>query len=97
VKGISFAGIVESLRSRKDKTIAITIGSQELEPAKAGQLFDTNGHLVYCYLSIKGAVTDDEAEIIDSVEVQTPNKRPSQRMFGFYIECGSKIIRLHRS
>lgn len=80
MQGISFAGIVESLKSRKDKTIAISIGTQEVDPDKAGKLFSTNGHLVYCYISIKGAITDNEAEIIDSVEPQIPGKRPSQRM-----------------
>ena len=80
MKGILFAGIVESLRSRKDKTIAVTIGTQELSPEKAGELFNTNSKLVSCYLSIKGEITDGEAEIIDSIEVDAPGKRPSQRM-----------------
>lgn len=80
MNGILFAGIVEGLRSRKDKTVAITIGSQELNPEKAGQLFNTNGHLVTCYLSIKGNVTDNEMEIIDSIEPELPGKTPSQRL-----------------
>jgi hypothetical protein len=80
VKGILFGGIVESLRSRKDKTIAVTIGTQELSPEKAGELFNTNSKLVTCYLSIKGEITDGEAEIIDSIEPEVPGKRPSQRM-----------------
>ncbi len=80
MKGILFAAIVEGLRSRKDKTIAITLGTQELSPEKAGELFNTNSKLVTCYLSIKGDITDGEAEILDSVEADLPGKRPSQRM-----------------
>lgn len=80
MKGILFPCIVESLRSRKDKTIAITLGTNEVSPEKAGELFNTNGHLVTCYLSIKELITDDEKEIIDSVEAPTQGKRPSQRM-----------------
>lgn len=79
-KGILFAAIVESIRSRKDKTVAITLGSQELSPEKAGLLFNTNSHLVSCYLSIKESISEDEQELIDSIEVEKPGKTPSQRL-----------------
>lgn len=79
-KGIMFAAQVEGLRSRKDKTVALTLGTQELNPEKAGELFNTNGHLVMCYLSIKEHITDDQKEIIDSIEAPTQGKTPSQRM-----------------
>jgi len=78
--GILFPAIVESLRSRKDKTIAITLGTSEVTPDKAGKLFNTNGHSVTCYLSVKEMITDSEKEIIDSIESPAPGKSPSQRM-----------------
>lgn len=80
MKGILFAATVEGLRSRKDKTVALTLGTQELSPEKAGLLFNTNNHLVTCYLSVKEDVTEEEQEIIDSIEVEKPGKTPSQRM-----------------
>jgi len=80
MEGITFAAQVEGLRSRKDKTIAIVLGTQEMSPDKAGKLFNTNGHLVTCYLSVKEHVTDTEKEIINSIEAPSPNKTPSQRM-----------------
>lgn len=80
VKGILFGAIVESIRSRKDKTMAITLGSQELSPEKAGLLFNTNSHLVSCYLSVKESITEGEMDIIDSIEVEKPGKTPSQRL-----------------
>jgi len=78
--GILFPAIVESLKSRKDKSIAITLGTYEVSPDKAGQLFNTNGHTVTCYLSVKELITDTEKEIIDSIESPAPGKSPSQRM-----------------
>ncbi len=78
--GILFPAIVESLRSRKDKTIAITLGTSEVTPDKAGKLFNTNGHAVTCYLSVKEMITDSEKEIIDSIEAPEKGKTPSQRM-----------------
>lgn len=80
MEGILFAAQVEGLRSRKDKTIALVLGTQELNPEKAGKLFNTNGHLVTCYLSIKEHISADQMEIIDAVEAPTQGKTPSQRM-----------------
>lgn len=80
LEGIMFAAQVEGLRSRKDKTVALTLGTQELNPEKAGKLFNTNGHLVTCYLSIKEHISDEQIEIIDAVEAPTQGKTPSQRM-----------------
>ncbi len=79
-KGITFAAIVEGIRSRKDKTVSLTLGTQELNPEKAGQLFSTNSHLVTCYLSVKELITEEQKEIIDSIETPAPNKTPSQRL-----------------
>lgn len=80
MKGILFAAQVEGLRSRKDKTVALTLGTQELNSEKAGELFNTNGHMVTCYLSIKEHITDAEKEIIDAIEAPVQGKTPSQRM-----------------
>lgn len=75
-----FAAQVEGLRSRKDKTIALVLGTSEMSPEKAGKLFNTNGHLVTCYLSIKEHISDEQKEIIDAVEAPTQGKTPSQRL-----------------
>ena len=80
MNGILFAATVEGIRSRKDKTVALTLGTQELTPEKAGLIFNTNSQLVSCYLSVKETVTAEEQEIIDSIEVETPSKTPSQRL-----------------
>lgn len=78
-KGILIPAYVEGIRSRKDKTIALTLGTNELSPEKAGDLFSLNGHLVTAYLSVKEINTDD-MEVIDSIEPDLPGKTPSQRL-----------------
>lgn len=80
MNGIMFAAYVEGIRTRKDKTCAITISTQEINPQKAGDLFSANGHLVTCYLSIKEHISDEQKEIIDAVEAPTQGKTPSQRL-----------------
>ncbi len=78
--GILFAAQVESIKSRKDKTVSVTLGTQELSSEKAGQLFSANNHMVTCYLSVKELLSDGEKQIIDAIEPPTVGKTPSQRM-----------------
>lgn len=78
-KGILIGAYVEGLKTRKDKTIAITIGTQELAPDKAGQLFNLNGKLITAYLS-DTEVTKSDQDVIDAVELDLPGKTPSQRL-----------------
>lgn len=79
MKGILLPAYVEGIRSRKDKTMAITIGTNELTPQKAGELFSLNGKLVTVYLSDTG-VSKEEQSVIDSMEPDMPGKSPSQRL-----------------
>lgn len=79
MKGILIAAQIEGIRSRKDKTISLTLGTQELSPEKAGELFSINGRLVTIYLSVKD-ISTDEQELIDSIEPDMPGKSPSQRL-----------------
>lgn len=79
MKGILVPAYVEGIRTRKDKTVALTLGTQELSPEKAGELFSINGQLITAYISIKG-ISQEEQEVVDSIEPQLPGKTPSQRL-----------------
>lgn len=79
MKGLLFAAYVETIRSRKDKTISLGIGTQELTPEKAGELFSMQGKLVTAYLS-NTEVSKNDQDVIDSIEVDLPGKTPSQRL-----------------
>lgn len=78
-KGLLIPAYIEGIRSRKDKTISLTLGTQELSPDKAGELFSINGQLVTAYLSVKG-ISHEDQEIIDSIEPEQTGKTPSQRL-----------------
>lgn len=79
--GIAIQGTVEGLQTRKDRTLKITIGSQELKGKQMAELMDLNQSLVYVYISPK-AVTVPEIDAIDSVEVDAPKtvKSASKRL-----------------
>jgi hypothetical protein len=79
--GIAIQGTVEGLQTRKDRTLKITIGSQELKGKQMAELMDLNQSLVYVYISPK-AVTKQEKDLIDGVEIDAPVnvKSASQRL-----------------
>ena len=71
---------IETISSRKDKTIRLTIGTQELTPNKAAEIFGLNQQFVY--LAIKPeAFNKSEQEDIDNLKADyETNKTPSQRL-----------------
>lgn len=77
---IKLVGIIESLTTRKDKTIKISFGSQELTPIEFADLFSLNQQ--FCYLAIKPEpFVASEEDIIDNLKVDYENlKTPSQRL-----------------
>lgn len=76
---ILLSGIIENLTTRKDKTIKITFGSQELNPNQAAELFQNNQQ--FCYFAIKNEpFIDSEKELIGSLKSDYEAKTPSQRL-----------------
>ena len=76
------AAIIEGITTRKDKTIRLTIGTQELSPAQAAEVFGMNQQ--YCYLALKvEPFTKSELDTIDSLKTDLETaKTPSQRLRG---------------
>ena len=68
---------IESVQTRKDKTLKITIGSQELNAEQMAELMSFNQSLAFTYISPK-SITEAEKEAIDAVEVETPKQSKSQ-------------------
>jgi len=79
---ILIAGQIESISTRKDKTLKLTIATQELSPAQTGDIFTLNQD--FCYFGIKQEpFTKDEEDTIDQLKTDYENlKTPSQRLRG---------------
>lgn len=70
---------IESIASRKDKTIRLTLGTQELSPNASAQLFSMNQD--FCYIAIKTeSFLQNELNIIDELKADMNAKTPSQRL-----------------
>lgn len=77
---ITIGGQIEAISSRKDKTIKLTIGTQELNPSQAAELFNLTQQ--FCYLALKPEYfTKEETELISDLKTDIDNiKSPSQRL-----------------
>lgn len=77
---IMISGQIETLTTRKDKTIKITIGTQEMNPNEFADIFRLNQQ--FCYIGIKPEpFTKDESATIDSLKTEFDEvKSPSQRL-----------------
>lgn len=79
---IILGGQIEGISSRKDKTVKLTIGTQELNPNQAAELFNLSQQ--FCYFGIKPEYfTKEESETIDNLKTDLDTaKTPSQRLRG---------------
>lgn len=78
---IVIAGILEGMRTRADKTVALTFGTQEIDSSVAGNLFQMRGQFGKLLFSDTNITAPEEA-IMDSTEIQDTRKikTPSQRL-----------------
>lgn len=81
-KMILIATIVEGISTRKDKSFKITLGTQELTPSQAAELFDLSSQ--YCFTALKKEpFQKDEVDLMDSLKTDFESqKTPSQRLRG---------------
>ena len=75
--GIAIQATIEGVQTRKDRTLKITIGSQELQPKQMAELLSFNQNLAYIYVSPK-SISSDEKGAIDGVQVDKPKQGKSQ-------------------
>lgn len=78
---IVIAASIESIKTRRDKTVSVQIGTQELSPEKAGELFSAQNKLGFVAISLQ-QFSEAETEIIDNldVSVEKADKTPAQRL-----------------
>lgn len=79
MKGILLAAQIENVTSRKDRTIKVTIGTQELSPAKAGELFSLLNHIASVYIC-SSEIDQTEIDLVDKVDPEFKGKTQSQRL-----------------
>jgi len=79
--GILIHSQVESISTRRDRTLKIILSTQELPQSKAGELFSMQNNLANIYISTNG-ITNEMMDEIDKVSVNMIEtiKSPSKRL-----------------
>lgn len=78
-EGMMLAAIMENVTTRRDGTIKLTLGTNEMSQGKAGELFTMQNKMLAIYLSTKETIPQSILDMVDSVDVDMPGKTKSQR------------------
>jgi len=85
---IQFSALIDGVNSKKDKTISIKLGTQELSPEHMAKIFEHQGHQIWVAMAeheLKD--TDLEVpEVVEDLEKKTPSQRLRDRMAVYYKE-----------
>jgi len=78
---ILIPGQIESIKSRKDKTTAIVLGSQEMSPSTAGHLFALQNSFVYVAIK-EEEFKNNELEVLEDLKAdfEIEKKSNGQRL-----------------
>lgn len=79
MKGLLLSVIVENIASRKDRTVKVVLGTQELSQGQAGELFQMMNHLCAIYLSPK-EIDQKEIDQVEKLDPELQGKTQSQRI-----------------
>ena len=80
MNGILLASTIESITTRKDNTVKIVLGTQELSQGKAGEVFNMMNKLAAVYISPKDTVNQKEMDQVDKIDPELQGKTQSQRI-----------------
>lgn len=80
MNGILLSATVENITTRKDHTVKIVLGTQELSPGKAGDVFNLMNKLAAIYISPKEVLTQSEIDQVDRLDPEFGGKTQSQRI-----------------
>lgn len=78
---IIIGGQIESIKSRKDKTTALVLGTQEMSPQTAGQLFALQSSFVYVAIKEENFM-QQELEVMEELKAdfEIEKKSNGQRL-----------------
>jgi hypothetical protein len=82
MEGLLLPVVISSIRSLKDGSVSVCVETQELSPAKAGELFSLRKKVAMMYLSPKDVITQKEMDQVNAITADLPQgKTPSKRMY----------------
>lgn len=77
--GLLLAAVMENVSTRRDGTLKITMGCQELNSSKSGELVSMQNKICAIYITQKETIPQAILDQADAVDVDMPGKSKSQR------------------
>jgi len=81
MNGIILPVMIGGIRTLKDGSVSVNLETQELAPAKVGELFALRNKIAFVYISER-TIEDNEKKVIDSLDPELRGKTPGQRLRG---------------
>ena len=83
---IQLSAIIDGITAKKDRTLSIKLGSQELEPEEMAKIFEHQGHQIWVAMAEHALKSDDLdiPEVVDELDNKTPSKRFRDRLAVYY-------------
>lgn len=78
-EGLLLAAIVENVSTRRDGTLKITLGCNEMSSSKSGELVSMQNKVIAVYISPKETIPQSVLDMVDQADVDLPGKTKSQR------------------
>jgi hypothetical protein len=80
MNGVLLGATIENITTRKDNTVKIVIGTQELSQGKAGEVFNMMNKLAAVYISAKDTINQNEIDQVDKIDPELESKSQSKRI-----------------
>ena len=88
---IQFSAQIDGVTAKKDKTLSIKLGTQELAPDEMAKIFEHQGHQIWVAMA-ESLVKDEDLnipEVVSDLDKKTPSQRLRDRMAVYYKETNS--------
>lgn len=76
---VLFEGTVENVSTRRDKTIKVTLGTQEMAPKDAAELLSLQNRTCFVYVKDTG-ISQQEIDAVNETDPEMGGKTQSQRI-----------------
>jgi hypothetical protein len=85
---IQFSAQIDGVTAKKDRTLSIKLGTQELSPDETSHIFEHAGKQIWVALAQTSLLREDLdiPEVVNDMDKKTPSKRLRDRMAVYYKE-----------
>lgn len=85
---IQFSSQIDGVTAKKDKTLSIKLGTQELPPEEMAKIFEHQGHQIWVAIA-ESDIAEDQLnipEVMSDLDKKTPSQRLRDRMAVYFKE-----------